>query len=325
MANYRVKPPTSFKGEPGQDVEIFIKSFDIFCTASSIPTETKVSVIGNLLESDALSYYTILLKNTPTITWENFKIAFLAVFDSKDQYFLPEVELMSRVKLESESMASYFISKLALMDKLDVSMSNENKVKHLVNGLSADVRKSLPLRENLTIENFLQVTSSITDGCKSSSNSNQFTASNNHNVAYSSTHDELKDFIKATIRLTLEEGNSSLVKQQDVAAVETKGASGAITKPQCTICSKFGHDFRSCYHNPRNSKSGLPYNPYYKSTNVGTYKGRNYDPNYKTRVYNVNSTPSCEQCGHVNRDNNSQVSSRHNDHGNSRPYRSNLN
>lgn len=309
MAAFRVKLPDRYGGEATEDVNTFIKTFEIFCSASTIATDKKVPVIGNLLKGEALEYYTILTKNNPEIAWDQFKLALLAVFDTKDPYHLPEQELISRVKTEDESMTSYFIAKLSLMEKLNSSMPSDQKIKHLVNGLSAEMRRLLPFRESLTLDNFLQVTSSLSESFRLPSKPSlpiaQALPVNVHD-SMDSFRQEMKDLVKSTVRLALNDSKSSSCMETEVALTSMSSPSSVIPKPRCTICSKLGHNFMSCYYNPRNVSQGnsnASYNPYTRSNNSGGgggYKGRNYDPNYRSRVQNTNTVPPCQQCGHIN-------------------------
>jgi len=301
----RIKLPSNYKGNHTQDVKTFVTSFEIFCQASSIEVDKRVALIGSFLEEEALSYYTVLIENTPTITWDQFKISFYKVFDLKDQFHLPELELMSRIKLDDEQISSYFISKLTLINKVDRSMSNERKVLHLVSGLPNNVRKSLPLIESLTLDNFLQVVSSIMDNSFSQSGISNFESVVNKPVTKSYSQDDVQNLIKSTIKLTLAEQSSVDGSHDTIAKLDVKPIANIRTKVQCTICNKLGHSFLQCFHNPNRNMYVQP-NHYITTVPKqfnSNYRGRNFDPNYKSQFSSVHNSNSCEECGHVNSQN----------------------
>lgn len=143
------KEPPSFAGTGGEDVDEWLKQYRRVSKHNGWDSTSQLSNVVFSLTNTALMWYDNH-ENTLT-TWDTFVQELKRCFgDSAARKKRAEQTLSQRAQLSGETCTMYIEEVLKLCRLVDSSMSDEDKVGHLLKGIAEDVYQFLIAKENLT-------------------------------------------------------------------------------------------------------------------------------------------------------------------------------
>lgn len=282
----KVRQPSTFSGEVSE-FGGWIISFQNFLDVNKISNEDAVKIAGSYLSGRALILYEITTSRNPSILWPELKAVLCRTFDiiSQDN---PMVIMTNRVYNPSvETLAEFYIDKLQLIEKLNVKMSDSDRVAHLISGLDINSQTLLSLRSDISVSNFLSVAQKVVR-CQEEY-VGTVSATNNH-PSQSATNMDLRNLVQSVVKECFKEyeQKSAMTSYQNNTS-NNPIMSNTMMQP-CIFCNKNNHSSSDCFYNPKNynSNRGFRYNNYRGNRGYRNYHGyRNYG-NYgvPSHVYN---------------------------------------
>lgn len=143
------REPRTFSGRANDDVDSWLKHFKRVSNCNKWDAASQLSRVVFYLTDVALVWY----ENHEDIltTWERFVGEIKKCFgNSAAKKKLAEQSLAQRAQLSGETCTVYTEEILRLCREVDSSMSEEDKVGHLLKGIAEDVYNFLISRESLT-------------------------------------------------------------------------------------------------------------------------------------------------------------------------------
>lgn len=143
------KEPPCFAGTASEDVDEWLKQYKRVSKLNSWDSAAQLSHVVLSLTNTALLWYD---NHEDTLTtWEIFEEELKKCFgDSITKKKRAEQTLSQRAQLQGETCTMYIEEILKLCRLVNPSMSEEDKVGHLLKGIAEDVYQFLIAKENLT-------------------------------------------------------------------------------------------------------------------------------------------------------------------------------
>ncbi|KAI1283196.1 hypothetical protein HDE_12834 [Halotydeus destructor] len=138
--------PRVFKGQEDEDIEEFLRYFEIICKANGwSSSEYKLAKLPGFLDGLARKIYMSSYPKEGPKTWEELIETLRSALGSQ----MPELKQFSsmnnRMMRPGESIASYYFEKLKLINDYKNNMDESEKMFHIKRGLSASLlEKILP-------------------------------------------------------------------------------------------------------------------------------------------------------------------------------------
>ncbi|CAF4617830.1 unnamed protein product, partial [Didymodactylos carnosus] len=147
---------TPFSGSTSQEVSDWIDDFSNKCDQLQLDDAQRLSVVIDLLTGNAKLWYDT---HKDTIdTWRTLKNKLTAYFTlvTGTDHFQLEQKLYNRRRQPNELAIDYCHNVLKLCSKVNKSMDDETRLKHLTKGLNAAAQLHMDLKSPDTTEEFLQ-------------------------------------------------------------------------------------------------------------------------------------------------------------------------
>lgn len=147
---------TPFTGLPDEDVDDWLTEFDKRCEDVQLEGEQRLSVARDLLKGTAKLWNETYEKTIND--WQTFKRKITAHFmlvSGIDQFTLGQ-KLYNRQQQPNEDGMSYFHSMIRLCSKVNPSMDDTTRVKHLIKGLSMETKMYMEVTKPQNTDDFLQ-------------------------------------------------------------------------------------------------------------------------------------------------------------------------
>lgn len=252
------------------DVDSWLYAFEN-ATQNDNEKMRESKLISTLCGEDLAWFRSIKENENPPTTFADWKTKFLEEYTDKPSVALHK--LATRQQFESETSDKYCRDILALCKRVNATMSTEEKLHHLRNGL-LDKYKQAMLYMRPADEKEFQ------DNLKDLHN-------NGHIV---SKNTELTQITEALTTIAQQ------IKKPEPTFVSEGNTSNGQHRLKCQICNKKGHDAKTCYQfigrQGRNTR-----NP--QTTNPESFQQRIIQPGNSTHG-NYNTTPrsqvSCQYC-----------------------------
>lgn len=137
--------PQSFHGFASEDPKMYIDAFEEVAKTNRWTNDITALQFPNYMQGVALKWWRTYKQNLiraavpPALpqapTWDNIKTEFEKAFISVGRQVSAELLLDARKQKYDESCESYFYDILELCDRIDLTMSKDRKIRHLLKGL----------------------------------------------------------------------------------------------------------------------------------------------------------------------------------------------
>nr|XP_042894656.1 uncharacterized protein LOC122268719 [Parasteatoda tepidariorum] len=147
------RKPTIFRGTPGQDPTKWLKEYQRVSSYNHWDDTMQLANAYFFLDGTARQWYE---NNEDSLTsWTLFENGLKVTFGDTQSYLRRAKDhLKSRAQKSGESIQSYIQDVLGLCIQVDPTMSEGDKVSHLMKGVAEDVFQALLTREILTTADF---------------------------------------------------------------------------------------------------------------------------------------------------------------------------
>lgn len=252
----------NFSAEQGEDARTFLQDLERLTTAESWPDSAKLSFVPFLLKGPARIWFDNHCASFRN--WAEFIVSFRQAYINDSAIRARAThELRSRAQLAGETCHEYVQAILRLCRDVDGNMKEEDKVRHIMKGISESVYYFLHFKELTTVEGIL-------DSCRRFDNawseristipSNEFPRLSHvlPTPIYSSCNPSSAVFERAShnespITPDLEKAIEAVVRKVINGPLSSCAVSPAREAPafqpdlrQCHYCHKLGHVQRFC-------------------------------------------------------------------------------
>lgn len=159
MATAATRPligPPIFKGTAEESVTEWLTCYDHVASMNAWDNDAKVKCLYLALDGDARKWYTTqILTGTPS-SWDDWKVNLKQAFGSRHASEVAYLKLSSRTQLPFETPEQYFYDMLQLCARVDTTMREEDKLRHLFRGLRPEMIEKMALTNPTSCAEFLQ-------------------------------------------------------------------------------------------------------------------------------------------------------------------------
>lgn len=150
-----------FNGTDDYDVEDWLSSFERVSTHNRWDDAMKLNNVGLSLRGVAETWYRNH-ERTDARTWSEFKVKFVAVFGRPAVRKLQaEQRLRSRAQKVGENFTSYIEDVVDLCRRVDTSMPEAEKIKHILKGIDDDAFQMLLSKDLRTVDDVVNLCQSF--------------------------------------------------------------------------------------------------------------------------------------------------------------------
>ncbi|XP_055927012.1 uncharacterized protein LOC129958511 [Argiope bruennichi] len=158
----QLRSPSTFSGTPGEDPLKWLKEYDRVAHFNKWDDMVCLANVYFFLDGTAKQWFENNEDNLNS--WEAFKNGLLGLFGDRQKHTKKaEEQLKYRAQRPGESTQSYIQSVLGLCLEVNPSMSDCEKVSHLMKGIAEDIYQALLMKEITTIADFTKWCNYIED------------------------------------------------------------------------------------------------------------------------------------------------------------------
>ncbi|CAN7993838.1 unnamed protein product, partial [Ixodes hexagonus] len=150
-----IGPPIS-KGSPEDSVAEWLTCYDHVASLNSWDNEAKVKCLYPALDGDARKWYTTQILTGAPASWDEWKALLQRSFGSSHAAEVAHLQLQSRGQLPFESPEQYYYDVMQLCARVDPTIKEEDRLRHLLRGLRPDFVEKVVLSNPKTCADFLQ-------------------------------------------------------------------------------------------------------------------------------------------------------------------------
>lgn len=147
FANYKTAIVNQINPEPFNGNSKYAKQwyddYDNKMTTNGYSSIEKFARVRAYLRGEAADWFEITQETEPVFTWANFKPKFLKYFGGIDYKQIAEKKLVEAKQIRNEHPTKYLVRILKLCKEYDPSMTNDEKIRRIMNGLDRTIRNSL--------------------------------------------------------------------------------------------------------------------------------------------------------------------------------------
>lgn len=157
-----IRSPSIFNGTPEEDPMKWLKEYDRVAKFNQWDEMMCLANVYFFLDGTAKQWYT---NNEDSLqSWEAFKTGLESLFgDRRKHTRKAEEQLKYRAQRPGESTQSYIQGVLGLCQEVNASMTDDEKVSHLMKGIAEDIYQALLAREISTTADFIKWCNYIED------------------------------------------------------------------------------------------------------------------------------------------------------------------
>lgn len=148
--------PPVFKGTPEESIAEWITCYEHVASLNSWDNDTKVKFLYLALDGDAKKWYTTKILTGAPNSWEEWAVLLKACFSSRHAAEIAHLRLQNRAQLPSESPEQYFYDVVQLCARLDPTMKEEDRLRHLLRGLRPETMEKMIIANPSNCGEFLQ-------------------------------------------------------------------------------------------------------------------------------------------------------------------------
>jgi hypothetical protein len=150
--------PGSFSGASDSETAFsYLENFETIAESCGWSDDHKLLIVGTCLKDTALSWFKLWkIDNPQGRTWTTFKTALLREFRSPDYLETTEFKLRMRCQGKTEQVQTYIYDVLHLCNKVNATMPEISKIKHLMQGLQPELKEALTLQNPVTLQEFMK-------------------------------------------------------------------------------------------------------------------------------------------------------------------------
>ncbi|RWR99046.1 hypothetical protein B4U79_17084, partial [Dinothrombium tinctorium] len=263
---------SSFNGTPNQDAARWLEEFDYVAATNNWSDKARIDRLPLYLEGIARDWYNIFVKNK-RLKWIDVEALFKRYFLPSDYSEYLKAQMLQRLQRIGELTAHYVCAKLALCYRYNEQMTEEEVLKHVMQGLHPDISRSVLMQDPKTIDQLLKLAEMVEKGQRMAINYQASASNISHAVPQFTTaqisgigaqscqenrvqklEDDVKDIKELLIRLTETkiQNRNPPSRQTSYYDRNTRSTSG---NPRCFICKRIGHLARSCCYNRNGMRS----------------------------------------------------------------------
>lgn len=201
LLNHQRDPP-HFHGLPHEDAEDWLEQFDRVAAFNAWNADSKLRHVYFALEDSARTWFEN--QEAGLRTWDTFKAEFLRMFTNTLRKEKAQLLLNSRIQHPNETVTAYAEEMKRLFRRADPTMSEEKKVRFLMQGVKEQLFAGLVRSPPTTVAEFISEASTIEKALDMRARQYQRTtvsmnaASAGEAVQFSS--ESLRDTIRAIVR-----------------------------------------------------------------------------------------------------------------------------
>lgn len=151
-----IGPPT-FKGTPEESVTEWLTCYEHVASLNTWDADTKVKFLYLALEGDAKKWYTTQILTGAPDSWEAWTTRIKSCFSSRHAAEIAHLRLQNRIQLPSERPEQYYYDVMQLCARLDPTMTEEDRLRHLLRGLSPSTMEKIVISNPGSCAEFLQI------------------------------------------------------------------------------------------------------------------------------------------------------------------------
>jgi hypothetical protein len=150
-----LKGITNFSGAEDQNVIEWLADLRDHFNAARLSIEDARALVTQYLTGDAKKWYQAERDNLAELPWTDFKEALIKAFVQPEHEMKKLAKLLNRRQGPSESVQSYYFDIITLCRQYNDSMSDKDKIAHLINGLRSSLKTAVAMAEPESIQDFL--------------------------------------------------------------------------------------------------------------------------------------------------------------------------
>lgn len=151
-----IGPPT-FKGTPEESVTEWLTCYEHVASLNTWDADTKVKFLYLALEGDAKKWYTTQILTEAPDSWEAWTTRIKSCFSSRHAAEIAHLRLQNRIQLPSERPEQYYYDVMQLCARLDPTMAEEDRLRHLLRGLCPSTMEKIVISNPGSCAEFLQI------------------------------------------------------------------------------------------------------------------------------------------------------------------------
>ncbi|CAF4897831.1 unnamed protein product [Rotaria sp. Silwood1] len=145
----------NFSGADDQNVLEWLADLRDHFNAAHLSSEDARALISQYLTGDAKKWYQAERANLAELRWSAFKQALIQAFAPPAHEMKKLAKLLNRRQGPTESIQSYYFDIITLCRQYNSSMSDKDKIAHLINGLRPSLKTAVAMAEPESIQDFL--------------------------------------------------------------------------------------------------------------------------------------------------------------------------
>lgn len=254
--------PKIFKGQRNENVNDFLEHYDEVALLNHWASDEKLRRLPAYLDLNAKSWYKSEIANLQSPQWTDVRAALKTKFGpSKPEYLHFQQMLDRRMKID-EGITSYYYSKLALLEKLSQTLTDDDKIMHIMNGLLPSYLERVMLDTFKTPEDLRQKLKLIEEATSAATNQVLWIGQSHDNQTHFSEVEQRKpqfDFRQASSHRWQPRFNQGRNRQFESSRQQSERSALAAVKQLSRDGAQQGRQpFRSS--SPRPPRSNTCYN-----------------------------------------------------------------
>lgn len=160
MSTPQVKPfvgPPVFRGAPEESISEWLLCYEHVASLNNWDQATKVKFLYLALDGDAKKWHTTQILTGAPNTWEEWATLLKTSFTSRHSVEIAHLRLQNRTQLPSETPEQYYYDVVQLCARVNPSMTEDDRLRHLMRGLRPDILEKMIIANPESCTAFLQI------------------------------------------------------------------------------------------------------------------------------------------------------------------------
>ncbi|KAH7982839.1 hypothetical protein HPB52_007400 [Rhipicephalus sanguineus] len=160
MSTPQAKPfvgPPVFRGAPEESISEWLLCYEHVASLNNWDQATKVKFLYLALDGDAKKWHTTQILTGAPNSWEEWATLLKTSFTSRHSVEIAYLRLENRTQLPSETPEQYYYDVVQLCARVNPSMTEDDRLRHLMRGLRPDVQEKMIIANPETCAAFLQI------------------------------------------------------------------------------------------------------------------------------------------------------------------------
>ncbi|CAI6374799.1 unnamed protein product [Macrosiphum euphorbiae] len=143
--------PDIFSGKENEDIDKFIKKFELIAVVNEWNDEHKVIILQLYLKDSAEDFFEQLKSKNGNITWNEVKSELITEFTLVGNKHLLRAKLENQKLAKGETYKEFIIKIVGICYKINKNMTEEEICEHILKGVPKETFQLIRLADNTSI------------------------------------------------------------------------------------------------------------------------------------------------------------------------------